>query len=295
MSLFIISDQIALHKNFYVVFCFMTKKKQKNYMWILQQLKELCAKLKISDSTILLIDMKKDLMNVCRLIFSVSNHLLCLWHINNNVLINCKKHFIIKKVWNKFFSEWKDVMYVFSESEYRDLWNKFVNRYNLSHFDCINYLYDIYIMNYRRRFIKCYINQMLHFDITMTSRDEDSHAILKRQLSKFTDDLKTIMNDINFMLINKLQNYRIDLNDDRMRYLIELRKSIFDQLIFFVITIVLRKILSQYKMLIDRFIVIFACINVFIIITELFCNHRIQKRLFHDECLLIEDVHSYWR
>jgi hypothetical protein len=156
-------------------------------------------------------------------------------------------------------------------------------------------LYDIYIMNYRRRFIKCYINQMLHFDITMTSRDEDSHAILKRQLSKFTDDLKTIMNDINFMLINKLQNYRIDLNDDRMRYLIELRKSIFDQLIFFVITIVLRKILSQYKMLIDRFIVIFACINVFIIITELFCNHRIQKRLFHDECLLIEDVHSYWR
>jgi hypothetical protein len=65
-------------------------------------------------------------------------------------------------------------------------------------------LYDIYIMSYRRRFIKCYITQMLHFDITITSRDEDFHAILKRQLSKFTDDLKTIMNDINLMLINKL-------------------------------------------------------------------------------------------
>jgi hypothetical protein len=60
MSFFIISDQIALHKNFYVAFCFMTKEKQNDYVWILQQLKALYAKLKIPDSTVLLIDMKKD-------------------------------------------------------------------------------------------------------------------------------------------------------------------------------------------------------------------------------------------
>ncbi len=60
-------------------------------------------------------------------------------------------------------------------------------------------------MNYRRHFIKCYINQVLHFDTTMTSRDEDFHAILKQQLSKFIDDLKTIINDINFMSINKFK------------------------------------------------------------------------------------------
>jgi HJR/Mrr/RecB family endonuclease len=92
---------------------------------------------------------------------------------------------------------------------------------------------------------------MLHFDTTMTSRDEDSHAILKQQLSKSTDDLKTIVNDINLMLINELQNYRIALDDDRMRYLMKLRKSIFEQLIFFVTTNALRKILSQYKLMIE--------------------------------------------
>jgi hypothetical protein len=69
-------------------------------------------------------------------------------------------------------------------------------------------------MSYRRRFIKCYTNQVLYFDTTMTSRDEDSHAVLKQQLNKFTDDLKTIVNDINLMLINELQNYRIALDDD---------------------------------------------------------------------------------
>ncbi len=136
-----------------------------------------------------------------------------------------------------------------------------MNRYNLSHSDCINYLYDTYIMSYCRRFIKCYINQVLHFDITMTSRDEDSHAILKQQLDKSTEDLKTIMNDIDLMLINELQNYRIALDDDRMRYLMKLRKSIFEQLIFFVSTNVFRKILSQYKLMIERFIVLSAALR----------------------------------
>ncbi len=36
MFLMIISDQIVLHKNFYVVFCFMSKEKQNYYIWVLQ-------------------------------------------------------------------------------------------------------------------------------------------------------------------------------------------------------------------------------------------------------------------
>jgi hypothetical protein len=72
----------------------MSKKKQNDYMSILQQLRDLYAKLKISDSTVLFIDIKKnklkilidclthrhekDFMNVCRLTFFESNHLLCL-------------------------------------------------------------------------------------------------------------------------------------------------------------------------------------------------------------------------
>ncbi len=234
-------------------------------------------------------------MNDCRLIFLESNHLLCFWHINNNVLINCKKKFIIKETWEKFFSEWKTMIYAAFEFEYRDLWNKFVNCYNLSHDECIDYLYKIYIRNYRRRFIKCYINQILHFDITMTSRDESAHALLKRQLEKSIDDLKTVMNDINLMLINERQNHRINLDENRIRYSMKLRKSIFQQLTSFVINVALRKMNSQYQMLIKRSTVMSRCTNVFIIIIELSCSHRIQKRLYQEESILLEDVHSHWR
>ncbi len=67
MSLFIVSDQIALHKIFYVAFCFMTKKIQNDYVWILQQLKRLYNQLKLLDAIVLLIDMKKD--NACLIKF----------------------------------------------------------------------------------------------------------------------------------------------------------------------------------------------------------------------------------
>jgi hypothetical protein len=134
---------------------------------------------------------------------------------------------------------------------------------------------------------------VLHFDTTMTSRDEKAHAVLKRQLGTSTKNLKTMMNDINLLFINEQHNYLIDLADARMRYSTELRKSIFQQLFSFVTSIALWKILSQYQKLIERSTVISACTKVFIIIIELSCSHKIQERLYDEESLLIEDVHSH--
>ncbi len=296
MLLMIIFDQIALHKTFYVVFCFMTKEKQNDYVWIMKQLKFLYQQLKISqDSTVFVIDMKKKLMNVCRLTFSSINHFLCIWHINNNVLINCKKRFVSKETWNAFFTEWKTIIYASSDREYKQLWDQFVDQYNLTHDECIDYLYDIYIRDYRRRFIKFYTNQVLHFDTTMTSRDEDEHAVLKRQLRSSIDDLKTMMNEINLLFINEQHNYLIEMKEAKMRYSIELRKLIFEQLTSFVTSTVLWKILSQYKRLIECLTIISACIEIFITIIGLPCSHKLQDRMYEEGCLLIEDVHSHWR
>ncbi len=114
MSLLIIFEQIALHRKFYVTFCFMIREKFDDYSWAFDQLKLLYKQLKILDLIVFVIDVKKPLMNARYLIFSQFNHLLCIWHINDNVLINCKKKFFTKKTWEKFFSNWKVMMYVSS-------------------------------------------------------------------------------------------------------------------------------------------------------------------------------------
>jgi hypothetical protein len=183
--------------------------------------------------------MKKELMNACKLKFSSTHHFFCIWHINNNVLINCKKIFDNKKTWNKFFNEWKLIMYATFERKYHQLWNEFSDRYNFTHDECVKYLYDIYIKNYRRRFIKCYINQVLHFNTIVTSRDENEHVVFKRRLKSSMSDFKTMMNEINLMFVNEHHNYLIKIKKTKIRYSIELRKFIFDQLTSFVFSIVI--------------------------------------------------------
>ncbi len=125
MFLLIISDQTCLHIIFYVAFCFMTQKTIVDYAWVLKQLKNLYLQLNINNFDVIIIDMKKNLMKAINTIFSNANHFLCLWHININVLANCKRDFVDKDVWNVFFDVWKKIMYSSSEKEYLKTWREF--------------------------------------------------------------------------------------------------------------------------------------------------------------------------
>jgi hypothetical protein len=154
MSLFVIIDQTELNIIFYVAFVFMTHEHFSNYKWILQQLKIIYVKLSLSFLTIFVIDCEKTLTNAIRLKFSEIDHVFWIWHINNNVLSHCKRKFDIKKFWKTFFDEWKAMMYVFIQQKYIMIWDLISEKYNLSHSECIEYLLNIYITHYRRRFVK---------------------------------------------------------------------------------------------------------------------------------------------
>ncbi len=94
------------------------------------------------------------------------------------------------------------MMYASSNREFREMWDRFLNKYNLSHEDCIEYLTETYIEHYRRRFVKCYTDEILHFETTMTFRSEDEHAQLKRHLESSIEDLKIVIDNIKLLLIN---------------------------------------------------------------------------------------------
>jgi histone-lysine N-methyltransferase SETD2 len=294
MSLLIICEQIELNINFYVEFCFMIKEKIENYIWTLKQLKIIFKELQLSDLVVFVIDMKKRLMIVRFLIFFVFNHLLCIWHINNNVLIKCKKNFVIKEKWDTFFANWKEIMYVFSKSEYQNIWNRFSNKYNFSHSDCIEYLIETYIAHYHRRFVKCYIDQILHFETTMTSRNKDEHAALKRHLEISIENLKIVTESIKLLLINQTHNQVLALNNVKLRYSAHLRKLIFKQISAFVISTVINLMLFQYQLLTKRLIAFSRCTNTFIKTMRLSCNHRMQKRMYAQKNVLIENIHFHW-
>ncbi len=135
---------------------------------------------------------------------------------------------------------------------------------------------------------------MLYFKIIIISRDEDDHAMLKRQLRSLTQDLKNVLNKIKLLLINQLHDYKLTFEVAKILFFIELRKSIYDQLVVFVALNVLRNIAEQHDLLIEQSTVLSFGSRVFFIITRLSCLHTVQKPLFNDERLLLKDVYSYW-
>jgi hypothetical protein len=152
-------------------------------------------------------------------------------------------------------------------------------------------------MSFRQRFIKCYTNEVLHFETTITSRDESEHATLKRQLRSSNDDFKVVIDEIILLLTNELHNHLIIINSTKDRYLINLRKSVFQRLTSHVTSHALRKVLLQYNLLVEQSIAIRACINVFTITIDLSCSHKIQKRLYQEDededVLLLKNIYSH--
>jgi hypothetical protein len=113
----------------------------------------------------------------------------------------------------------------------------------------------------------------------MTSRSEDEHAVLKRQLESSSGDLKTMIDEINLLLNNQHHEHLIAFEEARTRFPNELRKLIFRHLAAFVSSYVLRKINDQYALLINQSTTLSACTDVFIITLRLSCAHKIQERM----------------
>lgn len=53
----------------------------------------------------------------------------------------------------------------------------------------MDYIYNTYLDLYRRCFVRCYTDKVLHFETTVTSRGESGHALLKRHLGTSTGEL----------------------------------------------------------------------------------------------------------
>jgi hypothetical protein len=74
----------------------------------------------------------------------------------------------------------------------------------------------------------------------------------------------------------------------------ELRKSLYQQLIVYVTSYALGQIQQQHELLIVTSTALSRCTKVFITIIGLLCSHTIQERLFGEEgCLILEDLHSH--
>lgn len=79
---------------FTVAICFMTSKTTGDYLWGLSEFKRLSG-INISPNVIVT-DRELALINAIKIVYPRATHVLCSWHIEKNILSNCKKYFPTK-------------------------------------------------------------------------------------------------------------------------------------------------------------------------------------------------------
>ncbi|KAK9736070.1 hypothetical protein RND81_04G247900 [Saponaria officinalis] len=179
------------NKSFYSCFVFLKKEKVEDYVWALQMFREM-------------IDSSFEPMAIS-IVFPRTIHLLCIWHIQKNIVAKCKKQFIEDEDWDMFMSTWNAVMYAETEKLlYKEK-------------QCvISYLKETW-MPHKQKFVSAWINTHPHFGNRASSRAEGAHAKLKGYLHVSTGDFAQVVSKICLAIDNEFQEINTMLENERIR------------------------------------------------------------------------------
>lgn len=182
LPLLVITGVTALNTSFYVGFAFMKAEHIPDYQWVLQQLRDLYDELDIPFPVVLLTDSQDSLISACGLVFPEAKHMLCIWHIENNITTNCSKYFAKREELDTFKEDFKRIMFATTEQIYEHEWDALQTKYTERYPFAVNYVAD-HLITKKERFVAFWTNQHLHFNNHATSRGEANNGKLKRQLN----------------------------------------------------------------------------------------------------------------
>ena len=183
MPLCVISGVTGLNTSFYIGFAFLSSETYNDYLWVLSSLQQFYQEGNIPDPIFVGTDCEKALICALQDVMPSTKHAVCLWHVDKNVLTNCKPSFDIEESWQEFYKDWHGVLYSATEPIFEVKWAELQAKYEDDYWVAIDYLQNDLMATWKEKVIKCYTNKLCHFGNTTTSRAEGGHAKIKRQLN----------------------------------------------------------------------------------------------------------------
>ena len=307
MSLIIMTKVTSFNISYYASMCFMKNEKHENYCWLLTIIKKLYQKIDISFLFVWFFNDKSNIVIVFTIeISSNAKHALYVWYIEKNVTNNCKKHFKIIVLWNQFMSnkklnienDFQRLLHVIIEIEFDTIWKNLQTNCNAINEKIVAYLINE-VISKKKKWLKIWTNELLHFNNHVFSRFEKNHAMLKSNLKNFIENLNIVIKKT-ILICNRQRNeYEKTLNIAKQRLFNEFNKTIFRDLIIFVTLFAFKRVLKQYDLLLktqNLDISCFDCTNNFKKIMNLSCFHIIEKRLFNvvnEKILKFSNIYSH--
>jgi len=106
----------SLNKTFYSCFAFLKGETEDDYSWAIERISRLYDGME--PPKVLLTDRELALIHALEASFPEAHNLLCVWHIEKNVLAKCKPHFRTEEEWAPFLQQWTKVVNAETEERY---------------------------------------------------------------------------------------------------------------------------------------------------------------------------------
>jgi len=292
MPLLSVVGVTSLNTTFFSCFVFMKEESEADYDWGLRQVAKLFEGMDMPQ--VIATDRELALIRAIESNFPQTRHLLCLWHIEKNVLAKCKGYFNSNGEFETFLKMWTAVVRSRNVEEFEKALQNIKDSIGDQH-QALCYIQDTWLP-YRERFVHAWTDRYLHFGATVTSRVEGAHAVIKRYLHVSTGDLRAVKIAISLAIENQVKELRAAISSEKIRVPHKIRIPFFDQVITQVSTFALNKIFQQYQLAsaaTDK-TPLKECTQSFTSTFGLPCAHTILRRRQTGGKLLLGDIHQQW-
>ncbi|KAF5822950.1 putative MULE transposase domain, FHY3/FAR1 family [Helianthus annuus] len=169
-------------KSFCIAHAVICKERRGNYVWVLERIKSILHECMMP--RVIVTDRELALINACSKVFPNATRLLCQFHIEQNIVRQCKKGFD-KQDWGKFKTYWRRVCESTSEPMYKYNLEKMYNRLVVANRESVyDYVYENWLKDYKEMFVYAWTDKCRNFGQRTTNRVESQHANLKRYITR---------------------------------------------------------------------------------------------------------------
>jgi hypothetical protein len=315
MPLLNICAVIGNKKTIQIALCFLSGEKEVSYEWAMKCLWELMEKMGIACPVLIVTDRETALMKALDQVFLESTHLLCTWHVNMNILANCRKHFpkdqpgptansldIADPKWAAFLKDWASLLNAGTEAEYTSRLTQF-----RTHTKVATAYVEATWLKWKEKLIRYWVDKNLHFGVRVTSPIEGCHAVLKSYLKVSTGDLKGVFDRLQLFWPTQQRNIRDASAQEQNKVKHRLNKPyfhlvqglIYDRALYLILCecAKLHKAKEQASSRVQREANradLGPCTCTVKTSMGIPCFHTVFERLNGNGHILPEDIHPFW-
>ncbi|XP_012834315.1 PREDICTED: uncharacterized protein LOC105955159 [Erythranthe guttata] len=216
------------NKTFSIAFAYLDHEKTENFEWALRCLKE--AMTSCPRPNCIVTDRDLGLMKAVANVYPSSHHLLCRWHVNKNIVANCKKLF------TKDITKWKQFQSVFSALIERNTIEKFnedwesMKRTFIGYSQAIAYVANSWLDPYKERLVSVWTNKCTHFGTYTSNRVEGAHGRMKRDVHNSTGTFVDLYTKVHNQIVEQHNDIKASFEVSKNTYEHTFKTLIYNEL-----------------------------------------------------------------